>query len=145
MLSSDEKGTIAELAIIYEATKLGVGVFKAVNDGSRCDLIFDVGRRLARVQCKWASRYGDVIVVRCYSARRSATGLMKRYYTPNEIDAFAAYCADVDRCYFIPIDELSGETGIQLRLAATRNNQKRGIRWAEAYEFAATLGKIQGP
>jgi predicted RNA-binding Zn-ribbon protein involved in translation (DUF1610 family) len=145
VFTTDQKGAIAETAIIHEATKLGIGVFKPVNDGSRCDLIFAIGRGLVRVQCKWAPRRGEVIVLRCYSCRRSRKGLLKKRYTADEIDAFAAYCPDVDRCYFVPINELRGETGMQLRVAPTRNNQRRGINWADAYEFAATLSRTQGP
>ena len=56
------------------------------------------------------------------------------------VDAFAAYCAAVDKCYFVRFDQLTGDSGIHLRLTPTRNNQRRGIHWAEEYEFGATLG-----
>ena len=140
MLSTNQKGCIAETAIIHQATKLGVGVLKASNDGSRYDLIFDLGDELVRVQCKWASRTGDVIAVPCYSCRRTAGGLLKRTYSADEVDAFAAYCAAVDKCYFVRFDQLTGDSGIHLHLTPTRNNQRRGIHWAEEYEFGATLG-----
>ena len=141
MLSTDQKGCIAETAIIHHATKLGIEVFRAVNDGSRYDLIFDLGDELVRVQCKWASRIDDVIAVRCYSCRRTADGLLKRTYSADEVDAFAAYCAAVDKCYFIRFDQLAGNSGIHLRLTPTRNNQQKGVNWAERYEFGATLGR----
>ena len=140
MLSTDQKGSIAETAIIHAAVKLGIDVYKPVSDGTRCDLIFDLGSELVRVQCKWASRHGDVIAVLCYSSRRSRDGLLRRPYTAEEVDAFAAYCADVDCCYFMRIAQFPGRQQILLRLAPTRNNQKLGINWAEAYEFGATLG-----
>lgn len=145
VLSTDQKGAIAETAIVHEATRLGIAVFKPVNDGGRCDMIFDVRGRLIRVQCKWATRNGDVIGVRCYSSRRSSSGQVKRPYTSAEIDAFAAYCGDLARCYFLPIECFSGRTCVQLRLAPARNNQKRGINWADEFEFAATLGGVEGP
>ncbi len=91
VLTTDQKGAIAETAIAHEAVKLGFDVYKPINEGTRYDLILDVDGRLIRVQCKWASRYGDVIVVRAYSCRRSATGLVKRGYTAEEIDAFGVY------------------------------------------------------
>ena len=77
--------------------------------------------------------------MRCYSSRRSADGFRKRAYTAEEIDALAAYCPELDLCYFVPMSELEGQLGIQLRLAPARNNQGRGIRWASAYEFDARL------
>ncbi len=139
MLSTDQKGSIAETAIIHAAVKLGVGVARPVAP-ERYDLIFDLGGALVRVQCKWAVRHGGVVSVRCYSSRRSADGFIKRAYTPDEIDAFAAYCADLDRCYFLTVDEFAQARAIQLRLAPTRNNQRRLINWAEEYEFGAKLG-----
>jgi hypothetical protein len=70
--------------------------------------------------------------------------MVTRTYTPDEIDAIAAYCADLDRCYFLPIDLCAGRRFIHLRLTPALNNQRAGINWAEAFEFAATLGADPG-
>jgi hypothetical protein len=96
------------------------------------------------VQCKWVSRDGDVLIVRCYSARRTREGLMRRLYSSDEIDAFAAYSAELDRCFFLPIEKFAGKGNIQLRLGPTRNNQRLGINWADEYDFAATLAQPHG-
>jgi hypothetical protein len=79
MPTTDQKGAIAEATIVAAAIETGIGVARPFVD-ERYDLIFDLGRCLIRVQCKWASRVGDVIAVRCYSARRCSTGLIKRVY-----------------------------------------------------------------
>ena len=124
--------------------KLGVDVYRPVGEGSRYDLIFDLPSGLTRVQCKWAPRAGDVVTVRCYSCRRTAEGLRSRTYTTDEIDAFAAYCAEVDRCYLLPLNEVLGMREVQLRLAPARNGQRAGINWAEDYSFDARLGRSRG-
>jgi PD-(D/E)XK endonuclease len=93
-----------------------------------------------RVQCKWASHYDGVIVVRCNRNRRNRDGLLRQYYSPHDIDAYAAYCRENRRCYFLPIDEFQHRIAIQLRLAATKNKQELRINWAKDYEFAARLG-----
>ena len=41
--STDQKGAIAESAIVHAAIKLGIGVSKPLTDGDRYDLIFDFG------------------------------------------------------------------------------------------------------
>ena len=120
---------------------LAIGVWAAYTV-ERYDLIFDLRPRLMRVQCKWASRYGDVMIVRCYSNRRNRDGLLRRLYSADQIDAFAAYCADTDRCYFLPLTTFGGRSAIQLRLAPTRNNQAAGVNWAKDFEFAAKLGGL---
>jgi hypothetical protein len=142
MLSTDQKGTIAETAIVAAAVKLGIEVYRPVGEGGRYDMIFDFVGRLWRVQCKWAPRHDDVVVLRCYSSRRSRGGLIRRRYVVGELDAFAAYCPDTDRCYFMPYELFAGRTQVHLRLRQSRNNQAQGINWAKDYEFAATLGPL---
>ena len=143
MLTTDQKGAIAEMGIAWHATNLGVDVYKPVSEGGRYDLIFDFDDQLWRVQCKWARRYGAVIVVRCYSNRRAREGLRRRRYTPEEIDAYAAYCAELDKCYFLPIQRFP-QREIRLRLEPTLNNQRELVTWAEDFEFVATLGRHDG-
>ena len=43
MLTTDQKGAIAEAAIAFAAVKLGIDVYKPLSDGTRYDLIIDVG------------------------------------------------------------------------------------------------------
>ena len=143
VLTTDQKGAIAEAAITLAALRLGVRVARPVSD-ERYDLIFDVGGRLLRVQCKWASHNRDVIPVRCYSCRRTANGLLKRAYGRDEVNAFAVYCAGVERCYFLTFECVPASGAIQLRLNRARNNQQVGVHEARRYEFAATLGRQRG-
>jgi hypothetical protein len=140
MLTTDQKGNIAETAIVAAAVKLGVDVYRPVGEGGRYDMIFEVGSRLWRIQCKWTPRHGDVVVLRCYSSRRNRDGVLRRKYVEGEIDAFAGYCPDTDRCYFLPFDLFTGRSQVHLRLGPCRNNQSLRIHWAKDYEFAATLG-----
>ena len=100
-----------------------------------------IGRTLLRVQCKWAPRQGEVVFIRCYSCRRARDGMRVRRYTAAEIDGYAAYCAETDRCYYLPIASFGDRRAIQFRLAPTRNNQRSGVHWASEYEFAATIGE----
>ena len=141
MLTSDQKGNIAEAVIVAAAVKLGVDVYRPVGEGGRYDMIFEIDGQLIRVQCKWAPRYREVVVLRCYSSRRNRDGLLRRKYVEAEFDAFAAYCPDTDRCYFLPLKLFSGRTEVHLRLGPCQNNQTIGINWARDYEFAATLGR----
>jgi PD-(D/E)XK endonuclease len=145
MLTTDQKGNIAETSIAAAAVKLGIGVYRPVTEGERYDLIFDLGSRLVRVQCKWAAREGEILIVRCYSSRRTVGGkIVTRRYTDHEVDAFAAYCAELDRCYFLPPELWANRRAIHLRLSEARNNQRRGINWASDFEFAATLRRSNG-
>jgi hypothetical protein len=59
VLSSNQKGGIAETQIAAAATKLGVPVLRPVVEHGRYDLAFEIGGRLLRVQCKWGAWIPD--------------------------------------------------------------------------------------
>jgi PD-(D/E)XK endonuclease len=139
VLTTNQKGAIAEAAITKAALELGYGVYRPSIEGGRYDLIFDTGETLQRVQCKWAPVTGEVIVVRVYSTRRTATGLRRNTYKPGEFDVLAAYCAAIDRVYAIPYEQIAGASQLLLRLSPARNNQRIGIRTAKDFEFGARL------
>ena len=144
MLTTNQKGAIAETAIAHEALRLGFDVFRSYAD-ARYDLIFDLHPRLVRVQCKWAAFQDGTVLVRLYSARRTAGGLTRRLYSSADIDAFAAYCPETGRCYSLDMERLAGRSQVILRTGSTRNNQQLGVNWASDYEFDATLGRVPGP
>jgi PD-(D/E)XK endonuclease len=144
MLTTDQKGAIAEAAIAAAAVKLDIGVYRPLTV-ERYDLIFDLRPELVRVQCKWAARHGDVLVVSCRRCRRGRDGFVRRRYTADEVDAIAAYCLELDRCYFLPLDRFPDRSGIYLRLAPTKNNQRLAVNWADEFAFEATLGGLLGP
>ena len=117
-LTTDQKGAIAESAIVHAAIKLGIGVYRPLSDGARYDLIFDLGDRLERVQCKWGPMRGDVIIARACSSRRTAQGLRRRMYAAGEIDALAVYSPDLDRCFYLPAGRVIGRPEVSLRVSA---------------------------
>jgi hypothetical protein len=135
MLTTDQKGAIAETAIAWAAIRLGIGVYRPLFEGGRYDFIFEVGGELYRVQCKWAPLEREVVNVRCYSCRRSRYGLVRRTYTDSEVDLIAVYCPAIDRCYVVPASRFHGRPTIRLRVGPSRNNQRIGVNWADDYAF----------
>ena len=81
-LTTNQKGAIAEAAITKAAVELGIEVYRPAIEGGRFDMIFafDDGS-LLRIQCKWAARIKDVLLIRCYSCRRAIEGMRIRRYT----------------------------------------------------------------
>lgn len=144
VLTTNQKGVIAEAKIAAAAVVAGYGVAKPFND-ERYDLIFDCGDRLLRVQCKWVRRIGDVIVGRLYTSRRGPDGLINRKYAAGEFEAFALYCPDTDSCYLLPAEAFVERRQVHLRLCRSRNNQRLGVNWAHDFEFGATMKRLLGP
>jgi PD-(D/E)XK endonuclease len=131
------KGAIAETAIMAEAAKLGFVVLRPVVEGRRYDLVIDTGPRLLRVQCKWAPRKGAVIVAHVSTCRHTPRGYVRSTYTADEIDGIGVYCEDLNRCYYVPINDVAGRYVMHLRLAPAANNQEVAIKYAADYEFGA--------
>ena len=71
MLTTNQKGAIAEAKIAAAATELGIEVYRPVFEGGRFDMIFAFERELMRVQCKWARRIGDVVSIDLQTSRLS--------------------------------------------------------------------------
>ncbi len=136
-LTPSQKGAIAEAHITAAAIELGIGVLRPLAEGGRYDLVFDIGKRLLRVQCKWARREGDVVVVGTRTSRLTTGGAVRTTYTAAEVDGVAAYCRDLDRVYWLPIDLIDGQSYVHLRLAPARNNQRVGVHFAADHELGA--------
>ncbi len=143
MDNPNHKGNAAELAIAAEASRLGLSVLKPLTEHERYDLVVEVGGRLLRVQCKWASRRGEVIRVRLSSCHHSPTrGYVHSSYEIDEIDVIAVYCHDVGKSYLLPIEDFAGRSMVYLRLGPARNNQRASLNWAAAYEFPGAVAQL---
>jgi len=94
-LTPTQKGNIAETAIVAAAYRLGIHVSRPLGEGQRYDLVFDWGDRLERIQCKWARRKGDVLVVHLSGCRHTPAGYVRRVYRQHEIDAVVAFSPDL--------------------------------------------------
>jgi hypothetical protein len=90
LLTTNQKGAVAETALAEAALAYGYDVYRPMFAGGRYDLIFDAGERLLRIQCKWAPLSGDVVIIRSYSSRRNADGLLRRPYVKGEFDVLGA-------------------------------------------------------
>ena len=127
-MTTNQKGAIAEAAVVLAATKLGIEIYGPIAEGGRYDLIF-----VTTVSSSVFNASGPCVEERSSSFRafRAVGALMDSFdrpYSASEIDAVAAYCMELDRCYYVPIERVDGHPSIALRLAPARNNQRRRIR-----------------
>jgi prevent-host-death family protein len=141
--SPNHLGSIAEAAITLEAIRLGVEVYKPASEHARADLIFGIGQRTFRIQCKSARRRGDVIAIRFVTSRHTPNGYVRTKYSSREIDFFAAHCRELDRNFLIPIDLVDGHSGLFLRLSPPRNGQRAAIQFAEDFTFAGAVAQLE--
>jgi hypothetical protein len=134
-MTPNQMGAIAEAAIAWEATKLGIPVLRPMFIDCRYDLVFELPTGLLKVQCKWAPMRKNVVLVTARTCRRVAGGYERSTYTPEEIDAVGAYCPEIERCYLIPVRDIPPSGSMNLRLAAAKNNQLKRLHSAAEYEL----------
>jgi prevent-host-death family protein len=146
VLSSNQKGGIAETAITAAATKLGIPVLRPAVEHGRYDLAFEIGGKILRVQCKWGSLHDDGAVIKASltSSWHSPTaGYIRTSYSEDEIDLVAVYCADLDRCYLLPISLVAGRRAIQLRVKPPRNGQRACLNLAVDFELPGAVAQLE--
>ena len=143
-MNSNVKRAVAEQAIVLAATKLRIPVLRPVNEHGRTDLALEIGGDLWRVQVKWGqlSPARDVVIVRIGTCRCTPRGYVRRTYNEHEVDLFAVYCGELDRCFLLPAQLLANKTSVHLRLTASRNGQRSCINLANDFTFDGAVAQL---
>ena len=131
-------GDRATLAIIAALNAAGYGVLVPFGENARYDVAIDDGSRLWRVQCKTGHLHEGAVRFRTCSsyAHHPNPRMLFRDYQ-GDVDAFAVHCVESGAVYLIPIEHLPNKYQASLRVEPSRNNQRRKIRPASAYEIAS--------
>jgi prevent-host-death family protein len=138
----NHKGAVAEAKIAAAAIELGIPVLRPMSEHGRYDLVFEVGSELLRIQCKWANRKDQVVVIHVGGNYLSPRGYVRSTYGADEVDAVAAYCADLDACYLLPIELVAGQYMLHLRLAPTKNGQRAGLHFAADHLLPGAIAQL---
>ena len=143
-MNSNVKGAIAEQAIVLAAMKLRVPVWRPVSEHGRGDLVLEIGGQLSRVQVKWGqlSPARDVVIVRVGTCRCTPRGYVRSTYSEHEVDLFAVYCGELDRCFLLRAQLLAHKTHVSLRLTAPRNGQRSCINLADDFTFDGAVAQL---
>jgi prevent-host-death family protein len=142
VLTSNDKGNIAEMAIALEAMKLGIDVLKPVAEHCRYDLAFDLGDQILRVQVKTAKRRGDVLVINLVSSWHSPGGYVRSKYEVGEVDMIAAFDHETESSYLIPFPLVSDLSAVQLRLVPPKNGQRASIHFAADHTLSGAIAQL---
>jgi PD-(D/E)XK endonuclease len=127
-MTPTEIGARAEAAVASALVRAGKSVYLPVfGVNTRIDLVYTDDQRLVRVQCKTSRVVGQVLVF----ATCSSTNKQRRDYT-GQVDMLGVYSPALNLVYLVPIRELPSRGG-SLRLAPTRNGQRKRIMWADDY------------
>ena len=134
------QGELAELAFMFKAASVGLGVAKPYGETERFDFIVTCGRRLWRVQVKSTARLSHRhYAIHARGSRRRDADL----YTKDEIDLIVAYLIPEDAWYVIPVGAVRGRPVLYFY----PNGSGRGLAKFERYREAwwqMTLNRKSG-
>jgi hypothetical protein len=96
------------------------------------------------VQVKWGklSDEGNVVQVRLSGSRYTPNGYVYSQYDERDVDLFAVYCQELDRCFLLPISICANRRAIHLRLVPPRNNQRACINLADEFAFEGAVAQL---
>lgn len=134
MSNSKAIGTQSLGACMSALLKKGKTVLLPVGDNERYDLVLEKDGQFTRVQCKTGRlRNGCVRFDTC------STNLVKGKWHHNnyvgQIEAFVVYCPDNDETYFLPIERITANSTMSLRIVEAKNNQQCKIVWANDFKL----------
>ena len=123
--STLSRGIIAETAVVAHLTRSGFAVSLPVSGHSPYDLIAENHKYvMRRVQVKFSSARNDCITVYLNRVHTNSKGAQSKPINLDAIDAFAVFCPQTEKVYYIPKWELGGaKTCFVLRLGL----DKRGL------------------
>lgn len=128
-MNPSQVGERAEAAVVAALTHAGKAVYLPFGASGRCDLVYEDGASLRRMQVKnGILRNGIVKFATC-----SNTNNVPQDYR-SDVDVFGVYCHDLATVFLVPVDQVPLRAGY-LRVAAPRNSQQRNIRWAEQFRL----------
>jgi hypothetical protein len=134
-------GEISQARVIAALVEAGKFIYVPLGQAGRSDLIFEDERgELCRVQCKTGHLLKGAIIFPTQSlraARRETEWKRVARDYQGQIDYFGVYCPDNGKVYLVPIG-ITSKRSCSLRLEATRNGQRKRLRWAREFELFAS-------
>lgn len=130
-------GDRTTLAVMLALRDFGYAISVPFGENTRYDLVIDDGVMLQRVQCKTGRlREGAILFNTASSYAHHSSARDSRRPYDGQIDHFGVYCPSTSGVYLIPIGEVTCRTAARLRVAPSRNGQRKRVREASAYQIA---------
>ncbi len=135
--NTSRMGEITESIILARLVQLGYECLIPWGHDHRYDIAIDDDGKLVRIQCKTARYLEELGCIEFNAAityaRVGGKPHIKKGYK-GEADYFGVYSPYTGKVYLVPVDDVPSSV-VSLRLHATKNNQQKGVRWAEDFEI----------
>lgn len=130
-MNTAQKGDISVAMVIARFLQSGAVVLKPMSDAHRYDIVIDRGNGFERIQCKTGRFRNGCVVFNTCSISSPHLGGRRRHYD-GEIEAFAVYCPETDKCYLVPVS-IAARGNATLRVDPPNRIAVKGILLAENY------------
>ena len=135
--NTSKQGESTESVILAKLVELGYECLIPWGHDHRYDIAIDDDGKLIRIQCKTARYIEELGCLEFNTAITYARVGGKPHIRKNykgEADYFGVYSPETRKIYLVLVDDVPNAVA-KLRLQATKNNQQKGIRWAQDYEI----------
>jgi hypothetical protein len=125
------KGNTTEARVLTALVERDLAVLVPFGEGHPYDLVIHlVSDRFLRIQCKTARIHNGCVL---FNSRSTDHGNGAGSYF-GLADLFGVYCPPTDSVYLVPVLDVPPSNAF-LRLRPTRNNQRRGVRFAADFHI----------
>ncbi len=134
------RGNAAEAAVLNRLISAGIGVLVPFGGGFAFDLgaVVPPQGDVVRIQVKSGRARGACIA---FNSCSTDHGTGRQNYE-DRADIIAVHVLESDSVFMVPVSECPSYVG-SLRLRPTRNNQRRGIRFAADYSFENWIRRLE--
>lgn len=136
-MNSKAKGQLSEASILKRFLQKGIPVLLPFGDNEPYDMVIDEGERgLKKIQIKSGRVKNNAIIFNTATSinHNIVSKDRKSEHYKGKVDYLGIYCAELDKCYLLPVLDFPNTKG-SLRLAPTKNNQTKNVKWAVDYEI----------
>jgi len=126
-----EQGTVGMLRVAHIYQLLGYNVLLPFGDSQRYDLAIEKKGKFERVQVKTITERNGVIQADARVIGHNLNRFNVYHPSAKDFDILAVVEMKTQNVYAVPFD--GKQSRIQLRIAETKNNQKKNVRLAVDY------------
>jgi hypothetical protein len=139
------KGDLGLVQAMADLTAKGWAILVPLTEHEAFDLVAFRDGRFLRVQVKYRAAVNGAITLRYSTCWADRHGVHTVPVDRAAIDVLCAYCPDTGACYYLDPKATAGDN-VVLRIAPTRNNQRKRILWAKDFTEipASVLGVAAG-
>ena len=127
------KGDIGCLKVQVKMAELGFTILIPLSEHEVFDFVAYKDGDFKKVQAKYRSIENGSLTVPFKTAWADKNGSHINYIDKTEIDIIAVYCPETDKVYFVNPTDYENSTSLNLRVEQTKNNQRKGILFAENF------------